>query len=66
MAGLSVLEQDAPPALVAWGYRYGARKGDVVQLSINGPEGKAIFTHDALMEKALGGFSAQQASGPMV
>ncbi len=53
MADLSVLEQDA-------------RKGDVVRLSINGPEGKAIFTHDALMEKALGGFSAQQASGPMV
>ncbi len=36
------------PAMVVWGYLYGAQKNDVVQLQIHGPKGEVIAHSDIL------------------
>ncbi len=53
-AGTAAITQVAPdaPSLVAWGYGYGARPGDVVRLTIIGPGGETLFQHEAQLEKA--------------
>jgi hypothetical protein len=53
-AGKAALDTFDPgaPSLVAWAYGFGARKGDVLRISIIEPGGKAIFEQDALMTKA--------------
>lgn len=43
------LPADAP-ALVLWGYAYGGRQGDILELLINGPNGEVI-RHQARLEK---------------
>ncbi|MFD0857382.1 M23 family metallopeptidase [Roseovarius aquimarinus] len=68
-AGTAALAELAPetPALVAWGYGFGARKGDVMRLSILGPDGAVLFTHDAEIEKAQAQFfraAGQRARAP--
>ena len=49
-AALDALAQEAP-SLVAWGYGFGARVGDVMRLTILGPDGKTVFEHEALLSK---------------
>lgn len=46
---LDTLPKDAP-ALVLWGYAYGGRQGDILELVINGPRGE-MTRHQALLEK---------------
>ena len=41
--------RDAP--LVAWGYLFGTRPGDVVRLTVTDPAGEAVFTDDVLLER---------------
>ncbi|ADE86705.1 M23 family metallopeptidase [Rhodobacter capsulatus] len=51
-AGLTATDRlpaDAP-ALVLWAYGYDSRKGDVVTLTITGPEG-FTFTHEEVLER---------------
>lgn len=38
------------PALVLWGYAYGGRQGDVLELLINGPNGE-VTRHQARLDK---------------
>jgi hypothetical protein len=52
---LERLTTDAP-ALVAWGYGFGARAGDVIRLTITGPDGTRIFEHEASLERAKAQF----------
>lgn len=48
------LPADAP-ALVLWGYAYGGRQGDILELLINGPTGEVI-RHQARLEKSQAQF----------
>lgn len=48
------LPTDAP-ALVLWGYAYGGRQGDILELAIDGPKGEVI-RHQARLEKAQSQF----------
>ncbi|MFX0546921.1 M23 family metallopeptidase [Roseovarius sp. S1116L3] len=50
-AALEALATDAP-SLVAWGYGYGARKGDSLHLTIIGPNGETVFEQEAPIDKA--------------
>ncbi|MFX0542490.1 M23 family metallopeptidase [Roseovarius sp. S4756] len=50
-AAIEALATDAP-SLVAWGYGYGARKGDTMQLTIIGPNGETVFQQEAAIDKA--------------
>lgn len=43
------------PALVLWGYAYGGRQGDILELSISGPNGEIIH-HQARLKKAQSQF----------
>lgn len=54
IAGRSDLAPDAP-ALVAWGYAFGGRAGDVMEISIMGPAGE-VFSHTATIDKAQAQF----------
>ncbi len=54
-AGIEDLQQDAP-ALVAWGYGYGARAGDVMRLVIIGPDGNILFSRDDTLDRAQAQF----------
>lgn len=49
-AGLAAILQDAP-ALVVWVFGFGGRAGDVIRLSITGPDGTEDFTHDTVSDK---------------
>lgn len=56
-AGIShtpMLPTDAP-ALVLWGYAYGGRTGDILELLINGPDGEMI-RHQAQLKKSQSQF----------
>ena len=48
-AGLPELAADMP-ALVVWGYAFGALKGDILRLELTGPEGR-IASHEALQTR---------------
>ena len=48
------LPTDAP-ALVLWGYAYGGRQGDILELEIDGPNGEVIH-HQAQLEKSQSQF----------
>ncbi len=39
------------PALVLFGHAFGGRKGDIIRLTVSGPQGM-VFTQDAILEKA--------------
>ncbi len=39
------------PSLVACGYGYGARQGDVLRLGIIGLGGETVFQQDTLLDK---------------
>ncbi|MEM6311825.1 MAG: M23 family metallopeptidase [Pseudomonadota bacterium] len=43
---------DDAPALVIWGFAFGAQAGDVMRLTIIGPNGAQISTSDAIIEKS--------------
>ncbi|MGD9864732.1 MAG: M23 family metallopeptidase [Pseudodonghicola sp.] len=49
-AATAALDQMAP-ALVLYGYAYGARQGDVIEIAINGPNGQVI-AHSEGLKKA--------------
>ncbi len=48
-AAVHSLDRDAP-ALVLYGYAFGAQKGDMFEIEIDGPDGPVI-THNVAMEK---------------
>ena len=48
-AAVHSLDRDAP-ALVLYGYAFGARKGDIFEISIDGPDGRVI-AHSVALEK---------------
>jgi hypothetical protein len=50
-AAMDAMGADAP-SLVVWGYGFGAREGDIIQLAITAPDGAQIFGHDVLITKA--------------
>jgi hypothetical protein len=37
--------------LVAWGFGFGARQGDVMRITITGPDGSEVISSDAAFEK---------------
>ena len=41
----------AGDALVLWGFLFGGRAGDVVRLTITGPDGRAFFAEDAVLDR---------------
>lgn len=43
------------PAVVLWGYAYGGRQGDILELIIDGPNGE-IIAHQAVLEKTQAQF----------
>lgn len=49
-AGLKTIRHDAP-ALVVWGYAFGARTGDVMRITITGPDGQSVTDHSDTLEK---------------
>lgn len=49
-AALDTLPHDAG-ALVAWGYGFGGRAGDVMGITITGPDGAEVFAHAATLTK---------------
>jgi hypothetical protein len=49
-AGVTTLSTDAP-ALVIWGYVFGARAGDTLRLEMTGPAGFS-YANDAVFDKA--------------
>lgn len=48
-AGVNVLTGDAP-AIVAWGFAYGGRAGDIMEISIKGPDETVLSATDAVLE----------------
>ncbi len=46
-AGVATLASDAP-ALVIWGFAFGGRQGDVLDLRIDGPEGRVFDTRQLI------------------
>ncbi len=54
IARVEALPTDAP-AIVLWGYAYGGRQGDILELLINGPKGEVI-RHQASLEKSQAQF----------
>ena len=50
-AAIDKLAADAQ-SLVAWGYGFGARAGDVMHLSIIAPGGKEVFSHEVILTRA--------------
>ncbi|SFJ34523.1 M23 family metallopeptidase [Jannaschia pohangensis] len=49
-ADAATLAVDAP-ALVVWGAMFGARAGDVMTLTIDGPDGREVFANDVTLER---------------
>jgi len=39
------------PALVIWGYAFGGRAGDVMRLTITGPDGQSVTDHSDRLER---------------
>ncbi|WP_113912039.1 M23 family metallopeptidase [Roseovarius dicentrarchi] len=54
-AAILNLPADAP-ALVAWGYGFGARAGDVLRQTITGPDGATIFQRSDVIDRAQAQF----------
>ena len=44
------IRRDAP-ALVLWGYAFGGRTGDVMRITITGPDGQSVTDHSDTLEK---------------
>ncbi len=40
------------PALVLWGFAFGSQPGDILRLTITGPDGDAVFAQDVTLDKA--------------
>lgn len=57
-AGNAALQQlpATAPALVAWGYGFGARPGDIMRLTIIGPDGGILVQHDNTIDRAQAQF----------
>lgn len=49
-AGQLNMRNDAP-ALVLWGYAFGGRAGDMMQITITGPNGETVTDHSDRLEK---------------
>jgi hypothetical protein len=49
-AAMGALARDEG-ALVAWGFGFGARQGDVMRITITGPDGSEVISSDAAFEK---------------
>lgn len=49
-AGKQNIARDAP-ALVVWGYAFGGRAGDVMRITITGPDGQSVTDHSDTLEK---------------
>ncbi len=54
-AAIEYLRPDAP-ALVGWGYGFGARSGDVMRLTITGPDGSIQHQSDNTLDRAQAQF----------
>jgi hypothetical protein len=39
------------PALVVWGFAFGGQKGDVIDLTIIGPDGAAVTDHRVVLDR---------------
>ncbi|WP_249138963.1 M23 family metallopeptidase [Actibacterium sp. MT2.3-13A] len=52
-AGLSSPERlpGTAPALILWAHAFGGRAGDVLALEIDGPDGRTVLAHDAVLER---------------
>ncbi len=54
-AAIGRLRPDAP-ALVGWGYGFGAQSGDVMRLTITGPDGRILHQSDNTLDRAQAQF----------
>ncbi len=44
------------PALVLWGFGYGSRAGDVMEITITDPDGATVFASEAALDRPLAQF----------
>lgn len=54
-AAAASIATDAP-ALVVWGYAFGGRQGDVMRITITGPDGTTVTDHGDTLEKTQAQF----------